>query len=112
MGRRFTEVNPHDNTHALFWLWATIVVYNVALTGVKLSVLLQYLRIFPAAVRDGPLDERHKPSTYRIATLVMIGVVSVFSSWAIISAVLTCIPVHRFWLLDRPGKCLPRRDVW
>lgn len=112
MGRRADTLNPDDAPHSLLWLWAAIIVYNIALACVKLSILLQYLRILPSSVKEGPVDERHPPNKYRMATIAMIGVVSVFSSWAIISAIFTCWPVRRFWREDSPGDCLRRQTTW
>lgn len=58
------------------------------------------------------MDEQHPQSRYRIATLVMIAVVSVHGMWATLSSVFNCVPVQKFWNEDHPGTCLPRQSFW
>lgn len=69
-------------------LWVIIIVYNLALICTKLSILLQYIRIFP-----------QKP--FRIAVWLLMGIVSGYALWRVFSAIFTCVPVN---------ACMYRRE--
>lgn len=74
-------------------------MYNASLAFSKFSILLQYLRIFPA-------------KRFRLACYVMIAIVAAYSSWAIVSGFVDCVPVAKFWNKDLPGSCLSFEAVW
>ncbi|KAJ5337701.1 hypothetical protein N7452_004429 [Penicillium brevicompactum] len=80
-------------------LWAAIPMYNASLAFTKFSILFQYLRIFPG-----------RP--FRIACYVMMAIVAAYSSWAIVSGYVNCVPVAKFWNHDLPGNCLNFEAVW
>lgn len=85
------------------WWWAFVWLYYAALYFTKMSILLQYLRIFPQ-------------EKFRKACFVVMGVVSAYSLWAVFSGIFACNPVSSFWDMsifawDQPG-CLPRLTVW
>lgn len=61
-----------------------IIVYNLSLLCTKLSILCQYLRIFPQ-------------KSVRTATYVVIGIVSCYGIWRLFSAIFTCNPPAAFW---------------
>lgn len=42
----------------------------------------------------------------------MMGVVACYSTWAIVSAFVNCVPVARFWDREIPGTCLSFEAVW
>ncbi|KEY83999.1 integral membrane protein Pth11 [Aspergillus fumigatus] len=65
----------------------------------KFSILFQYLRIFPSR-------------RFRFACHTVMGIVALYSTWAIVSAFVNCIPVARFWDRDIPGSCLSFEAVW
>lgn len=79
--------------------WATIPIYNTALILSKLSVLLQYLRIFPT-------------KRMRIVCYCMIAFISIYGTWTILSAWLNCIPVSKFWDKNVDGYCLSKKGLW
>ncbi|KAK5721288.1 hypothetical protein LTR17_014750 [Elasticomyces elasticus] len=81
------------------WLWASIWVYYLALGTVKCSILLQYLRIF---------TQRR----FQVTCYVMIGVVGVYTAWAVFSAIFACTPVAVFWDNTLQGTCFSRLAVW
>jgi hypothetical protein len=74
-------------------------MYNASLAFTKFSILLQYLRIFPAR-------------SFRLACFVVGAVVATYSSWAIVSGYVNCVPVAKFWNHDLPGSCLSFEAVW
>lgn len=80
-------------------LWAAIPMYNASLAFTKFSILFQYIRIFPAR-------------SFRLACYVVMAIVATYSSWAIISGYVNCVPVAKFWNHDLPGHCLSFEAVW
>lgn len=79
--------------------WATIPIYNAALILSKLSILLQYMRIFTT-----------KPM--RIACYALIAFISIYGTWTFISAWLNCVPVAKFWNESIDGHCLSKKGLW
>ncbi|EME86699.1 uncharacterized protein MYCFIDRAFT_99406, partial [Pseudocercospora fijiensis CIRAD86] len=84
LGQHISEVKKPDLKLYLREFWAMIIVYNISLTFTKLSILFQYLRIFP-----------QKP--FRMATFTVMGIVICYALWRFFSAVFTCVPVQAFW---------------
>ncbi|KAJ5690385.1 hypothetical protein N7462_004777 [Penicillium macrosclerotiorum] len=80
-------------------LWAAIPMYNASLAFTKISILFQYLRIFPAR-------------SFRLACYIVMGVVITYSTWAIVSGYVNCVPVAKFWNHDLPGHCLSFEVIW
>lgn len=68
-------------------------MYNFGLTFVKVSIILQYLRIAVArAVRIGCYAF--------LAFVVAYGIETFFSG------LFTCVPVSKFWNAATPGRCI------
>ncbi|KAJ5120522.1 uncharacterized protein N7515_009910, partial [Penicillium bovifimosum] len=80
-------------------LWAAIPMYNASMAFTKISILFQYLRIFPGR-------------SFRYACYSVMGVVALYSTWAIVSGFVNCVPVAKFWNHDLPGNCLSFEAVW
>ena len=80
-------------------LWAAIPMYNASLAFTKFSILFQYLRIFPGR-------------SFRFTCYIMMAIVATYSTWAIISGYVNCVPVAKFWNHDLPGSCLSFEAVW
>jgi hypothetical protein len=80
-------------------LWLAIPMYNCSLWCTKFSILFQYLRLFP-----------RRPM--RIACYTIMGIVTVYSSWAVVSGYLNCVPVAKFWDRSIPGHCLNFEALW
>lgn len=74
-------------------------MYNASLACTKYSILFQYLRIFPS-------------KAFRIACFVMMGVVASYSSWAIVSGFVNCVPIAKFWDRSIKGNCLSFEALW
>jgi hypothetical protein len=75
-------------------------VYYLSLTFIKISVLLQYLRIF--TIRS-----------FRIACWSILVLVALFSFWTFFGSIFLCTPVAFFWdKTIKDGKCLNEYAVW
>ncbi|KAI9367872.1 hypothetical protein BJX61DRAFT_526406 [Aspergillus egyptiacus] len=74
-------------------------MYNASLAFTKFSLLFQYLRIFPSR-------------RFRLICYSVMAVVVLYSSWAVISGFVNCVPVAKFWNSQIPGVCLSFQAVW
>lgn len=100
MGRHQSTLTPVEGTHLLKTLYASIVLYNTGLSITKLSILLQYLRLFPQR-------------GFLIACYTTIAIVSAYCCWTFWSTIFLCIPVPAFWdPTITNAKCLNREAVW
>lgn len=99
MGDHFASLTPHEITKAYYWFWVSIWVYYAGVFFAKISILLQYLRIF--------LQTR-----FRLACFILMGITVVCSGWAVFSGVFMCSPVQSFWDHSIPGTCMHRLGVW
>lgn len=79
--------------------YVSIWVYNLSLSCTKVSILLQYLRIF--------IQKR-----FRVACYTLLGVVVVYSLYTFFTAVFACTPIAFFWDPSLGGKCLNRFAIW
>jgi hypothetical protein len=80
--------------------WASIVFYQLTITFTKISILLQYFRIFVT-------------SGVRRACWITLSIVIAYGIWSVISAIFMCAPVPYFWNKTiQEGKCLPEQPVW
>lgn len=80
-------------------LWLAIPFYNASLACTKFSILFQYLRIFPA-------------KAFRISCWIVMAIVALYSSWAIVSGFVNCVPVAKFWDRTIAGNCLSFEALW
>lgn len=80
-------------------LWVAIPMYNASLACTKFSILFQYLRIFPS-----------RP--FRISCYIAMGVVASYSTWAIVSGFVNCVPIAKFWDRSIQGYCLSFEALW
>ncbi|KAF4306431.1 Barwin-related endoglucanase [Botryosphaeria dothidea] len=81
------------------WFWASSWMYFLALGLSKLSVTLQFFRIFVT------------PKTLLVTKCTIAFVIS----WTIVSACVAafeCVPVERYWDKRIPGKCINGRDTF
>lgn len=101
MGQHYDTLDEHAKHQTQRWFWASMWLYYLALGLTKLSVLVQYLRIFPTNHR------------LRSLCLGLIAIVVAHTIWAILSAIVACKPVAFFWDPTKPGgRCLDRTAVW
>lgn len=99
LGRHVWIMLPENYTPYMKAFYASVVVYNVATCVVKMSILLQYRRIF-----TGPVMQK-----LTLAGLAFEG------AWALTLSILlplVCSPVSAFWDPEVPGKCLNQLAIW
>lgn len=75
------------------------MLYNGSLTATKLTFLLQYHRIL---------------GTGQMRKVIMAAFVFV-ALWSIsqlLVVIFTCTPIHKFWLPETPGTCIPNIPFW
>ncbi|KAK3109907.1 hypothetical protein LTR53_016352 [Teratosphaeriaceae sp. CCFEE 6253] len=100
MAQHQDSLSPHAQLAQLKPFWASVWLYNLAISCTKFSILFQYLRIFP--------DPKFRRTCYGL-----IGVVVVYTGWTFFSAIFACTPVRYFWDPSIPGgHCLDRFGVW
>jgi len=87
------------DAHLLQAYYATVLSYNMSLTFTKLSLLLQYTRIFKVC----------KPI---IACYTLMAIVSLYGLEMFITGAFPCWPVASFWDFRLKGKCFPRVVIW
>ena len=79
--------------------WASVPIYNLSLTLTKVSILLQYLRVFPT---DG----------IRRASWIGLAFISIYGLWSFFGAVFMCWPINFFWDKAVHGRCLNEMAFW
>ena len=80
--------------------WLSVPIYNLSLTTTKLSVLIQYLRVFPG-------------HTVHRVCWINITFISVYGIWTFFGSIFMCNPVQYFW--DRSilnGHCFNELAFW
>ncbi|PVH68237.1 putative integral membrane protein [Cadophora sp. DSE1049] len=98
LGKHFSEVGAQEFSEMLKCLWVAILFYNIALTSVKISIVLQYLRIFIGR-------------TMRVSCWVTLIIVALYGVEVLITAIFTCFPVSVFWT-GGEGKCINKKFLW
>ncbi|KAL1848500.1 hypothetical protein Daus18300_013601 [Diaporthe australafricana] len=99
LGRHSWTMLPQNYTPYMKAFYSSVVVYNVATCVVKISILLQYRRIFTGKVMQ----------KLTMATLIFEG------AWAITLSILlplVCHPVANFWDPTVEGSCLNQLAIW
>ncbi|EME88231.1 uncharacterized protein MYCFIDRAFT_110067, partial [Pseudocercospora fijiensis CIRAD86] len=100
MGRHEWDIELHESIANLKAFYVSIWVYNISMTCTKVSILFQYLRIFP-----------HQ--RFRIVTWTLMAVIIVIGLYVFLTAVFSCWPIAFFWdHTIQGGKCLPRFAIW
>lgn len=80
-------------------LWGTIPLYNVAIIFCKLSIAVQYYRVF------------RTPALQRLLQGVFVFLV-IYGLWAVLGTIFTCYPVSKYWdFTVQGGKCLDRNAI-
>ncbi|KGO69246.1 hypothetical protein PITC_095680 [Penicillium italicum] len=99
MGEHYTAIPAPIFKAQMIYFWASIPVYQTSLFSTKLSILLQYKRVF---------------STPRmhLASWIMICFLGLYGTWTIISAWANCVPLAKFWDPTIPGFCLNKKALW
>ncbi|ORY07130.1 hypothetical protein BCR34DRAFT_631839 [Clohesyomyces aquaticus] len=91
---------PHI-VQILKYLFISIEAYCSALTLTKVSILLQYRRIF--TVKE-----------LRIPIYIVMGICVAYGVESVLSGVFTCIPVDAFWEISKKptAKCINEYHLW
>ena len=79
--------------------YASLIVYYLALAFTKVSILLQYQRVFST-------------KRFRIACFIVLTVVVIYAFWTLFSSIFGCEPIQAFWTLKPPFQCLNQYAVW
>ncbi|KAF1938894.1 hypothetical protein EJ02DRAFT_270253 [Clathrospora elynae] len=100
LGMHSSNLTSNELDALLKDFWASVWIYNLALIFTKVSILVQYLRIFPVR-------------RFRQACFAMLGMVVAYGIWAIFSSIFMCTPVAFSW--DKSishGHCTNQLIVW
>lgn len=107
------QVNAGSGKHAIFipfpegtvpilkYLFWSIIFYNLSLCFTKISILLQYARIFTV-------------SGVRMAIFIVMGICIAYGIACFFTSVFSCVPVHAYWhvLEQAKAKCIPTMILW
>ncbi|CAI6269338.1 unnamed protein product [Periconia digitata] len=100
MGLHVWEITPEALLISQKAFWGSVWIYNLALTLTKLSILVQYLQIFPNP-------------RFRLNCHIAIGIVALWGTWTLFGNMFICTPVAFFWDKTIPGGfCLNQAAVW
>ncbi|KAK2050936.1 hypothetical protein LY76DRAFT_653034, partial [Colletotrichum caudatum] len=99
LGRHVYFLSPKQIKDYMKTFYTSIVLYNAALGGIKMTFLLQYYRVLAV----------QKMKKVFIGSMVIIGAWSVSQ---ILLMIFTCSPIATFWDKTIPGTCLPNYPVW
>ena len=95
------DIIPHDTyVVQMLCFWASVPIYQTSLISTKMSILLQYRRVFSTTPR------------MRLACNLLIGFLALYGTWTIISAWANCIPVKKFWDPTVAGFCFNKEALW
>ncbi|EOD45288.1 Integral membrane protein [Neofusicoccum parvum] len=100
LGRHIEELDEHMQERLFFCFWLSIIFYNIGLGMTKISIIMQYLRIF-ATTR-----------VMRVACLAVMTFTVLYTLEAIILSIFSCTPVDRFWQRSKPGTCVNFKALW
>lgn len=78
-------------------MYFSIITYNISLTVTKISILLQYYRIF--TLRE-----------MRIPVYVALVIVSAWGTTTLFTSIFSCVPIDAYWNVAAPkgAKCIHR----
>ncbi|KAL1642596.1 hypothetical protein SLS58_005365 [Diplodia intermedia] len=100
LGRHTNELSDDMREKLYFNFWLSIIFYNTALGLTKVSILMQYLRIFAT----------HK--AMRIAILTTLTFIILYTLEAVVLSIFTCTPVYHFWNRTPDGTCVNTKGLW
>ncbi|KAK4202872.1 hypothetical protein QBC40DRAFT_319530 [Triangularia verruculosa] len=99
LGRHIWMMPDEDYVPYMKSFFSSIVVYNVAVCLTKISILLQYKRIFSNTIL-------RKIIKFGLGFLILWGITLCFL------LPLVCIPTAAFWDPDVEGFCLDNATIW
>ncbi|KAJ4331604.1 hypothetical protein N0V95_009850 [Ascochyta clinopodiicola] len=92
---------PEDVSNGLKYLFFSIICYNISITMTKISMLLQYYRIFTLY-------------KMRIPVYIALGIVGIWGLTLLFTSIFSCIPVQAFWKVEEnaDAKCVNLVALW
>ncbi|KAJ5595161.1 uncharacterized protein N7459_001369 [Penicillium hispanicum] len=99
MGEHFDNIPTPIYQTQMVYFWASIPLYQTSLITTKLSILLQYRRVFSTR----PMQ---------LACTLLISVLTVYGTWTIVSAWANCVPLAKFYEPSVPGFCFNKKALW
>ncbi|KAK7177430.1 hypothetical protein PSPO01_16522 [Paraphaeosphaeria sporulosa] len=101
MGQHIAALGPDEMRRSLKAFWASLIVYYLSLGLTKMSILLQYRRVFATSAR-----------TFQIAFWAILATVVAYTIWTELGSILACIPVRAFWTKEAGAKCINQFVMW
>ncbi|KAJ5669574.1 hypothetical protein N7462_010644 [Penicillium macrosclerotiorum] len=99
MGEHYAIIPHAVYVTQMICFWASVPIYQTSLISTKMSILLQYRRVFSTP-------------RMRLACMLLIGFLGVYGTWTVISAWANCVPLAKFWDPSRPGFCFDKKALW
>ncbi|KAH8646489.1 hypothetical protein BGZ60DRAFT_553806 [Tricladium varicosporioides] len=99
LGRHVSTVPLSSVEPGLKAFYAAIILYNMSQALLKISICLQYKRLFPT------------PKMKKVCLGALI-VCIIYFIWTVCASTFTCIPVSAFWDKKVIGKCLGNLQFW
>ncbi|KAM5353685.1 hypothetical protein ACJ41O_000335 [Fusarium nematophilum] len=99
LGSHTSVQPPEDFIPYMKSFYSSVVVYNIAMCLVKISILLQYRRLFDVRM-------------IQLATFYGVIFLSVWTVMLCFLLTFVCIPVAKFWDSTLPGRCLSSLTIW
>ncbi|KAJ8114955.1 hypothetical protein OPT61_g3276 [Boeremia exigua] len=98
MGKHSITLSPEDNVKVAKSFWASLIVYYLSLGLTKISILLQYYRVFPTR-------------KFRVSCWCAFALVVCYTIWTVFGSIFACVPVHAFWTKE-PAHCIDQFAMW
>ncbi|KAF9728830.1 hypothetical protein PMIN04_003472 [Paraphaeosphaeria minitans] len=95
LGRHFVDLEPHTRVEYFQYVWASNLTYAFSTTFIKISILIQYLRLFEG-----------RSELARKATWAILAIVSLWGVTFCLLALFSCTPVAKNWDFTLEGKCV------
>ncbi|KAK7177528.1 integral membrane protein [Paraphaeosphaeria sporulosa] len=99
MGHHMADLGPDGQPNALKAFFGSLIVYYLSLGFTKVSVVLQYRRVFPLR-------------SVQIACWAILSIVISYTIWTVLGSVFACIPVRAFWTKEEGASCLNQSTMW
>ncbi|KAF2439577.1 hypothetical protein P171DRAFT_458070 [Karstenula rhodostoma CBS 690.94] len=95
LGKHFVSLEPHTRVTYFKYVWASNLTYAFSTTFIKISILVQYLRLF-----KGRSDVARKTSW------VILTFVTLWGLTFCLLGIFSCTPVAKNWDFTLEGKCI------
>ncbi|KAJ5380858.1 uncharacterized protein N7496_003286 [Penicillium cataractarum] len=99
MGEHYDLIPQAIYKMQMLCFWASVPIYQSSLITTKMSILLQYRRVFSTP-------------KMRLACNLLIAFLAVYGTWTIVSAWANCVPLAKFWDPTVPGFCFNKEALW